>query len=64
MRSKAIIKAIEDTAKAKNISLEKARKEAHSIMDEIASDFSYSMIKRRATTELAMEPYLSRPQYQ
>ena len=46
MRSKAIIKAIEDTAKAKNISLEKARKEAHSIMDEIASDFSYSMIKK------------------
>ena len=46
MRSKAIIKAIEDTAKTKNISLEKARKEAHSIMDEIASDFSYSMIKK------------------
>ncbi|MBU2897531.1 glycerol-3-phosphate 1-O-acyltransferase PlsB [Vibrio hepatarius] len=46
MRSKAIIKTIEDTAKAKNISLEKARAEAQGIMDEIAADFSYSVIKR------------------
>ncbi|RSD31013.1 glycerol-3-phosphate 1-O-acyltransferase PlsB [Vibrio pectenicida] len=46
MRSKAIIKTIEDTAKAKNISLEKAREEAQGIMDEIAADFSYSVIKK------------------
>ncbi|MFY2510335.1 glycerol-3-phosphate 1-O-acyltransferase PlsB [Vibrio pectenicida] len=46
MRSKAIIKTIEDTAKAKNISIEKAREEAQGIMDEIAADFSYSVIKK------------------
>ncbi|WP_171761293.1 glycerol-3-phosphate 1-O-acyltransferase PlsB [Vibrio sp. RE86] len=45
MKSKAIEKAIEDEAKAKNISIEKARKEAHAMMDEIAADFSYSLIK-------------------
>jgi len=45
MKSKAIEKAIEDEAKAKNISIEKARKEAQAIMDEIAADFSYSLIK-------------------
>ena len=45
MKSKAIEKAIEDEAKSKNISIEKARKEAHAIMDEIAADFSYSLIK-------------------
>lgn len=46
MKSQAIEKAIEDQAKANNISLEKARKEAHDIMDEIAADFSYSLIKK------------------
>lgn len=45
MKSKAIEKAIEDEAKSKNISIEKARKDAHAIMDEIAADFSYSLIK-------------------
>ena len=45
MKSKAIEKAIEDEAKAKNISIDKARKEAHDIMDEIAADFSYSLVK-------------------
>ena len=45
MKSKAIEKAIADEAKAKNISLEKARKEAQDIMDEIAADFSYSLVK-------------------
>ncbi|MDN3608793.1 glycerol-3-phosphate 1-O-acyltransferase PlsB [Vibrio ostreicida] len=44
--SKAIEKAIEDDAKAKGISVDKSRKEAQSIMDEIAADFSYSLIKR------------------
>ncbi|OEE33502.1 glycerol-3-phosphate 1-O-acyltransferase [Vibrio sp. V19_P1S1T109] len=46
IKSQAIEKAIEDQAKANNISLEKARKEAHDIMDEIAADFSYSLIKK------------------
>jgi len=45
MKSKAIEKVIEDEAKAKNISIEKARKEAHDIMDEIAADFSYSLVR-------------------
>ncbi|KOO02277.1 glycerol-3-phosphate 1-O-acyltransferase PlsB [Vibrio nereis] len=45
MKSKAIEKVIEDEAKAKNISIDKARKEAHDIMDEIAADFSYSLVK-------------------
>ncbi|NOH96509.1 glycerol-3-phosphate 1-O-acyltransferase PlsB [Vibrio sp. 99-70-13A1] len=46
LKSEAIKKAIEDEAKAKNISIEKANKEAQDIMDEIAADFSYSLIKR------------------
>lgn len=45
LKSKAIEKAIEDEAKAKDISIEKARKAAHDIMDEIAADFSYSLVK-------------------
>ncbi|MGY3571007.1 glycerol-3-phosphate 1-O-acyltransferase PlsB [Vibrio sp. SCSIO 43135] len=45
IQSEVIEKAIEDEAKTKNISIEKARKEAHDIMDEIAADFSYSLIK-------------------
>ena len=46
LKSEAIKKAIEDEAQAKNISLEKASKEAQDIMDEIAANFSYSLIKR------------------
>ncbi|MDV7106041.1 glycerol-3-phosphate 1-O-acyltransferase PlsB [Vibrio sp. TH_r3] len=43
--SEVIKKAIEDESKSKNISIEKARKEAHSILDEIAANFSYSLVK-------------------
>ncbi|MGF1698635.1 glycerol-3-phosphate 1-O-acyltransferase PlsB [Vibrio lamellibrachiae] len=43
--SQAIEKAIEEEAKAKNIPIEKARKEAHAIMEEVAANFSYSLIK-------------------
>ncbi|MEZ8085718.1 glycerol-3-phosphate 1-O-acyltransferase PlsB [Vibrio sp. 1S139] len=46
LKSEAIKKAIEDEAQAKNISIEKASKEAQYIMDEIAANFSYSLIKR------------------
>ncbi|WP_439146573.1 glycerol-3-phosphate 1-O-acyltransferase PlsB [Vibrio sp.] len=46
LKSAAIKKAIEDEAEAKNISIEKASKEAQDIMDEIAANFSYSLIKR------------------
>ncbi|MEZ8259854.1 glycerol-3-phosphate 1-O-acyltransferase PlsB [Vibrio cyclitrophicus] len=46
LKSEAIKKAIEDEAQTKNISIEKASKEAQDIMDEIAANFSYSLIKR------------------
>ncbi|MCG6269115.1 glycerol-3-phosphate 1-O-acyltransferase PlsB [Vibrio furnissii] len=46
MNSPAIEKAIADEAAAKNISLEKARKEAHDMLDEIAADFSYSLVRK------------------
>lgn len=46
MKSPAIEQAIEEEAKSKNISMEKARKEAQDIMDEIAADFSYSLVKQ------------------
>ncbi|MBY8318148.1 glycerol-3-phosphate 1-O-acyltransferase PlsB [Vibrio fluvialis] len=46
MNSPAIEKAITDEAASKNISLEKARKEAHDMLDEIAADFSYSLVKK------------------
>lgn len=46
MHSPAIEKAIADEASSKNISLDKARKEAHNILDEIAANFSYSLIKQ------------------
>ncbi|CAK1907803.1 glycerol-3-phosphate 1-O-acyltransferase [Vibrio crassostreae] len=46
LKSEAIKKAIEDEAQAKNTSIEKASKEAQDIMDEIAANFSYSLIKR------------------
>lgn len=45
MKSKAIEKVIEDEAKSKSVPIEKVRKEAHAIMDEIAANFSYSLIK-------------------
>ncbi|KHD23621.1 glycerol-3-phosphate acyltransferase [Vibrio caribbeanicus] len=45
MKSEAIEQAILDEANSKDIPIEKARKEAHAIMDEIAADFSYSLIK-------------------
>ncbi|MGI2887233.1 glycerol-3-phosphate 1-O-acyltransferase PlsB [Vibrio fluvialis] len=46
MNSPAIEKAIADEAASKNISLKKARKEAHDMLDEIAADFSYSLVKK------------------
>lgn len=46
MNSPAIEKAIADEAAAKNISLDKARKEAHDMLDEIAADFSYSLVRK------------------
>ncbi|ENI4486590.1 glycerol-3-phosphate 1-O-acyltransferase PlsB [Vibrio fluvialis] len=46
MNSPAIEKAIADEAASKNIALEKARKEAHDMLDEIAADFSYSLVKK------------------
>ena len=45
LKSPEIQQAIADEAKAKNISLEKAQKQAQDILDEIAADFSYSLIK-------------------
>lgn len=45
IKSKAIEQAITDEANAKDIPIEKVRKEAHAIMDEIAADFSYSLVK-------------------
>ncbi|WP_299691977.1 glycerol-3-phosphate 1-O-acyltransferase PlsB [uncultured Vibrio sp.] len=45
LKSEAIKQAIEEEAKAKDISIEKASKEAQDIMDEIAANFSYSLIK-------------------
>ncbi len=46
MKSPAIEQAIAEEAKSKNISIEKARKEAHDIMDEIAANFSYGLVKK------------------
>lgn len=43
--SEVIKKAILDEASSKDISVEKARKEAHSILDEIAANFSHSLVK-------------------
>ncbi|AUI87263.1 glycerol-3-phosphate 1-O-acyltransferase [Vibrio azureus] len=45
MQSPAIEQAIENEARSKDISLEKAHKMAHDIMDEIAADFSYGLVK-------------------
>lgn len=41
LQSPAILKAIEDEAKSKKISQEKAKKEAYKILDEIAANVSY-----------------------
>ncbi len=46
LNSEVIRNAIADEAASKNISLEKAQKEAHSIIDEIAANFSYSLVKK------------------
>ncbi|WED21742.1 glycerol-3-phosphate 1-O-acyltransferase PlsB [Vibrio sp. JC009] len=46
LESQAIKKAVEDEARAKNIDIAKARKEAYSILDEVAANFSYSLVKR------------------
>lgn len=45
LQSEAIKRAIEDEAKSKNISLEKAEKEAYKILDEIAADVSHSSLR-------------------
>ena len=45
LQSEAIQHAIEDEAKSKNISIEKAQKEAHKILDEIAADVSHSSLR-------------------
>ena len=45
LQSEAIQRAIEDEAKSKNISIEKAQKEAHKILDEIAADVSHSSLR-------------------
>lgn len=45
LKSPAIQKAIDDEAKSKKISHEKAQKQAQDILEEIAADFSYSLIK-------------------
>jgi glycerol-3-phosphate O-acyltransferase len=46
VKSEAIRKAIEHESKSKGISLEKAEHEAHKILDEIAANFSYGLIKK------------------
>jgi glycerol-3-phosphate O-acyltransferase len=46
VKSEAIKKAIEHESKSKGISLEKAEHEAHKILDEIAANFSYGLIKK------------------
>lgn len=45
LQSEAIRRAIEDEAKSKNISIEKAQKEAYKILDEIAADVSHSSLR-------------------
>ncbi|WP_428773636.1 glycerol-3-phosphate 1-O-acyltransferase PlsB [Vibrio sp.] len=45
LQSEVIQQAIEDESKSNNISTDKARQNAHAILDEIAADFSYSLIK-------------------
>ncbi|MGV3002918.1 glycerol-3-phosphate 1-O-acyltransferase PlsB [Vibrio sp. E150_018] len=45
IKSPEIQQAIQDEAKNKNISLEKAQKQAQDILEEIAADFSYTLIR-------------------
>ncbi|OOF78056.1 glycerol-3-phosphate 1-O-acyltransferase [Rodentibacter caecimuris] len=45
LQSATIQAAIDDEAKSKNISREKAEKEAYKILDEIAADVSYSSLR-------------------
>lgn len=45
LKSQVIEQAIEDHATANSVPLEKAHKEALQIMDEIAADFSYKLVK-------------------
>ena len=45
LQSPAILQAIEDEARNKNISKEKATKEAHKILDEIAANVSYEGLR-------------------
>ncbi|MBY6199598.1 glycerol-3-phosphate 1-O-acyltransferase PlsB [Vibrio hangzhouensis] len=45
LKSQVIEQAITDYAKSNDIAEEKARKEARQIMDEIAADFSYKLVK-------------------
>lgn len=45
LQSKAIAKAIEDEARSKKISLEKAQQNAVELMEEIAANFSYEAIR-------------------
>lgn len=49
LKSPAIQQAIADEATEKKIPLEKAQKQAQDILDEIAADFSYSLIRTGAT---------------
>jgi len=45
LQSQAIAKAVEDEARSKKISQEKAQQNAIELMEEIAADFSYEMIR-------------------
>lgn len=45
LKSPEIQQAIQDEAKSKNISLEKAQKQAQGMLEEIAADFSYTLIR-------------------
>jgi glycerol-3-phosphate O-acyltransferase len=46
LESPIVYNAIEEEAKSQQISHEKARKNAHAILDEIAANFSYPLVKR------------------
>lgn len=45
LASKAIARAVEDEARSKKISHEKAQQNAIALMEEIAANFSYEMIR-------------------
>lgn len=46
LTSKAIDKVVREEAQSRDVPIEKVRKEAIDMMEEIAADFSYSLIKR------------------